>query len=168
VLAADGSFHPFNRPWPDARRLEDVVAAAEQRLVKIRYASFVSMLVSSRAVERHGLPFAEFFIWLDDVEYSARVLRDASGYLVPDSLVHHKSPIASSSAGGPRYYYALRNTLWMLRGGAFDRRDLWVRLRLSLAVPRGIAHHLRATRFAPSAFARVAKALVAGLGDLPR
>ena len=40
------------------------------------------------AVDRHGLPLKHYFIWSDDIEFTARILRrEDAGYLVPGSVV---------------------------------------------------------------------------------
>ena len=58
--------------------------------VKIENGTFVSVLFPRHIVSRIGLPITEFFIWIDDLEYTERALRIAPGYLIPDSVVTHK------------------------------------------------------------------------------
>ena len=72
--------------------------------------------------ERHGLPHKEFFIWSDDIEFTARVLRHEPGYFVPDSVAVHKTETAHLPwEGGERFYYAVRNGVWMALGDASAR-----------------------------------------------
>ncbi len=55
------------------------------------WATFVSFLVNRKAVEKCGLPYKEFFIWNDDIEYSKRLIKYyAPGYFVGKSKVVHK------------------------------------------------------------------------------
>src|SRR5207249_3737128 len=59
-----------------------------------------------------------FFIWSEDVEFTARVLRDHAGYLVPDSIVYHWTdrPHPAADPASDRFYFHARNSLLILRG----------------------------------------------------
>jgi rhamnopyranosyl-N-acetylglucosaminyl-diphospho-decaprenol beta-1,3/1,4-galactofuranosyltransferase len=121
VRWTDGRLHPMNRPvarWRDRARMAE---AAAHGLVALRYATFVSVALRREAVERFGLPRAEYFIWGDDVEYTARILRHEPGYLVPESRVHHwtAEPHAAAAPTSDRFYFHARNTLLTLRGTSF-------------------------------------------------
>lgn len=118
---SDGSLHPMNLPGlvrDDVAALTDGVAAG---LLPIRTATFVSLLVSRPAIERFGGPPRHFFLWSDDMQFTATITRDMAGYLVPDSVVEHRTRIAHTAVteGGARFYYHVRNTLFMLRGQAW-------------------------------------------------
>src|SRR5699024_5768959 len=80
-------------------------------------ASFVAFAVSARAVREHGLPWADYFIWGDDTEYSARVLKNGTGLQVAGSLVEHHTVRYGSwqSDPGPRFFYDVRNKLWLFK-----------------------------------------------------
>lgn len=114
----DGSPHPMNTP-----RRKAMVGSAERTAAEasgtfpVRSTSFVSMLVRADVVRRAGLPIADYFIWNDDFEYSTRVLRGRRGVHVPASVVVHKTKqLASTDADpGARFYYEVRNKLWMFR-----------------------------------------------------
>jgi GT2 family glycosyltransferase len=114
----DGQLHPMNAPGTDRRSFRRLVDAAAKGLLPLRSATFVSLLVSRRAIDRHGLPHAHYFIWSDDIEYTARVTRSDPGYLVPASVVTHatKTAYTAVSSTGGRFYFHVRNTLYMLRG----------------------------------------------------
>ncbi|HEV3001379.1 MAG TPA: glycosyltransferase [Solirubrobacteraceae bacterium] len=134
----DGRPHPMNVPGPDARR-----ASRHPGLEPIRYASFVSILVRREAVERHGLPLGDYFLWLDDVEFTGRLLRDEPGYLVPASVAHHRTPDPYRPLERPqRFYYAVRNRLFMLRSPAWQPRERygWAR-NLVWETKRFLEHH---------------------------
>jgi rhamnopyranosyl-N-acetylglucosaminyl-diphospho-decaprenol beta-1,3/1,4-galactofuranosyltransferase len=169
VLDVEGRVHPFNRPWPRTGAFSDLIDAAATGLLMIRYASFVSVLIRRDAVERHGLPHAEYFIWNDDLEYTARLLRDEPGYLVPGSIVHHKNEVGSGGAAtaSDRYYYELRNKLFMLRSEAWGPNDKMDRLRLALNALIGARWFLSTNRYRPSALRVFARGLRDGLGALP-
>jgi GT2 family glycosyltransferase len=162
VLWTDGQMHPMNTPLPALRHMDSLVDAASHGLLLIRSASCVSLLVNRRAIERFGLPIKHYFIWGDDVEFTARVLRSEPGYLVPDSVVHHKTATAYISAEGPpeRFFYYLRNSIYMMRGDSWDLQEklriLWMLLihvrkflilnrwrpRAAIVIIRGLAHGL--------------------------
>ncbi len=61
----------------------------EHGLVPVTRSTFVSALFRRQTIDRHGLPIAAMFIWGEDTEYTRRVTRDASGYLVSRSRVEH-------------------------------------------------------------------------------
>ncbi|MCK5201510.1 MAG: glycosyltransferase family 2 protein [Spirochaetales bacterium] len=58
---------------------------------KITNSTFVSMLISRKAIEKVGLPVKEFFIWGDDWEYSGRISKQFNCYYISDSVVIHKT-----------------------------------------------------------------------------
>jgi GT2 family glycosyltransferase len=164
---SDGRAHPMNMPILRRRDVAHLVACTEARVLPLRASTFVSFLVSRRAVERHGLPLKEYFLWADDIEYSARILREDWGYLIPDSVVEHrtKDPHTSVSYGGKRFYFAVRNTLFMLRGGAWDSTEkrpiVWTLIASSLA-------YLRANGFSLESAQTVLQGVRDGVRSLPR
>jgi GT2 family glycosyltransferase len=84
--------------------------------------TFVSMLVSKKAVEKLGFPIKEFFIWWDDIEYSKRISARYQGYYITDSVVVHKSGSGSKQniTGEEKkrlhyYFYGLRNSFFLAK-----------------------------------------------------
>lgn len=60
--------------------------------LEIMHNSFVSILINRKAIKNVGYPLKEFFIWLDDVEYSQRVFNfGCKNYLIIPSKVIHKT-----------------------------------------------------------------------------
>ena len=57
---------------------------------RIRFSSFVGLLIRSEAIRRIGLPKSEFFIHNDDTEYCMRLRSVGDIALASDSLVAHK------------------------------------------------------------------------------
>jgi GT2 family glycosyltransferase len=116
VVWTDGRDHPMNtpRPWPLARRRQREAAAA-QGCVAVRSASFVSVLLDADAVRAVGLPVADYFLWNDDFEYTARLLRGRSGLLCPASVVEHRTVRFGDSEADPggRFYFEVRNKVWL-------------------------------------------------------
>jgi rhamnopyranosyl-N-acetylglucosaminyl-diphospho-decaprenol beta-1,3/1,4-galactofuranosyltransferase len=162
VVWTDGRLHPMNTALPALRQMDDLVDAASHGLLMLRSASFVSLLLDGRAVERYGLPIKRYFIWSDDVEYTARILRWEPGYLVPTSVVEHKTADAYLSWSGPpeRYFFHVRNSIYMTRSSAWDLQEklrvLWM---LLINVRQFLAHK----RWSPSALAVVARGLIHGV-----
>ena len=92
----------------------------DQGIVKIVKATFVSLLINIKAINKCGLPWAPFFIWGDDSEYTQRVIRDfGPAYMVGKSLAIHKRASADELSIVKElninriklYYYYYRNNL---------------------------------------------------------
>ena len=165
VVWTDGREHPMNTPRakPFASRAERAEAAA-CGCIPVRSASFVSILVEAAECRRRGLPTADFFLWNDDFEFTARLLRHRTGLLCPASVVVHKTRTFGSTDTDPgdRFFYEVRNKVWTFRTGSLAPAERvlygastlrrWVRtyarsagrpaLRRSLS--RGLAAGLRA------------------------
>lgn len=118
----DGREHPMNTP---RTRLD--ASSAERRRAgtigcrPIRSASFVSILINADAVRECGLPVADYFLWNDDFEYTARLLRSYEGLYVPASRVRHLTKVFGNAGAdpGPRFYQEVRNKVWLFtRSGA--------------------------------------------------
>jgi GT2 family glycosyltransferase len=162
VVWSDGTLHPMTAPGPDRTRWDGVAAAAAQRLLALRSTTFVSLLVSRAAVDAHGFPDPRFFIWSDDIEYTGRILRRDAGYLVTASVVEHRTKTAHSAVtdAGPRFYFHIRNTLYMIRGASWDAGE---KLGLGLVVVTTSWQFLRRNRFARESLGVVARGLRDGL-----
>lgn len=120
---SDGRVHPMNvsRQRVGAGR-DELEAARRAGGRAIRTASFVSILLDAQQCRTHGLPYADYFIWGDDSEYSGRLLRDGRGLQVGGSVVEHRTAAFGSwqSDPGDRFYYEVRNKTWVyLRSGSF-------------------------------------------------
>ncbi|MHB1063501.1 MAG: glycosyltransferase [Georgenia sp.] len=116
VVWTDGRDHPMNtpRPRPGASAAQRDRARAVGG-AQVRSASFVSLLVDARDVRASGLPEAAYFIWNDDFEYTARLLRHRVGLYVPASVVRHltKTFGATDADPGERFYFEVRNKVWL-------------------------------------------------------
>ena len=138
----DGTLHPMNRPWFRLSRRPEFAEAAARGLGLVRAASWVSTLISRQAILEHGLPPAHFFVWLDDVEYTGRILREGAGYLVPESVAWHWTPRPYDPVtdSRDRFYFYVRNHLWIFRGPGFGGLE---RLRYIETYLRGLLAFLR-------------------------
>ena len=121
VVWTDGRPHPMNTPRtkPFASKAERLAAAAAGCL-PIRSASFVSILVDAGVFRDRGLPEADYFLWNDDFEFTARLLRHSPGLLCAASTVVHKTRAfgATDADPGDRFFYEVRNKVWTLRSAA--------------------------------------------------
>lgn len=89
---------------------------------QIDYSSFVGCLVNNKVAKKIGLPIPEFFIYMDDTEYTLRLSGTRPAYLVKTSKIIHKMP-SNSTAGIetapldklPRFRYAYRNRIYCYR-----------------------------------------------------
>jgi len=120
----DGEPHMMNRPVVQRRGPARLAGAVRSELLPVRAATWVSLLISRAAVERTGMPPRHFFYQADDIEYTARILRDANGYYVPTSVVEHRTPTQHTAVDDDhRFYFHIRNTILMLRGRAWRFRE---------------------------------------------
>lgn len=86
--------------------------------------SFVSVLIPRWAIEAHGLPIADYFIWFDDAEYTRRIARSYPGIFIPDSRVMHDTP----ENKGVNFALVNEKNIWKFEYGArnetsFRRRE---------------------------------------------
>lgn len=169
VLAAsrvewhDGRAHPMNQPIVKRRDTAELLAACERGLLPLRTATFVGLLVHADAVRRHGLPDKAFFYQADDIEFTARLLRTERGYAVPDSIVEHRTATAhdaTSDGNAGKFFHHARNTVYMLRGTAWEPRErpalAWVLVDSSL-------RFLKVTGYKPHSAWTIVRAIAAGL-----
>jgi len=129
ALWTDGNPHPMNRALPNWRFLQHYGWLKQIGCFPARWSSFVSVLMARVAVERYGIPYYDFFTWNDDLEYFGRIGRRELIVFAKDSIVIHKTPTpyTPGKSVGERFFYDVRNRLWVLRGGAFDPVEkLWL------------------------------------------
>ena len=111
----DGREHPMNtpRPKPGAGAVERAHAQGVG-CIPIRTASFVSILVDLQRTREVGLPQAGFFLWNDDFEFTARLVRDRRALYCPASTVVHETKVfgGTDADPGPRFHLEVRNKVW--------------------------------------------------------
>ena len=91
-------------------------------LIRIYACSFVSVLISSVAINTVGLPIKEMFIYGDDIEFTNRVSKCFPCYYVPNSNVLHKTKYnfgtdieTATSDKVWSYYFQTRNIFYLRR-----------------------------------------------------
>ncbi|MFJ4207256.1 glycosyltransferase [Paenarthrobacter sp. NPDC089675] len=116
VVWTDGRDHPMNRMRPRiGASAEARSTAARLGATQIRSASFVSVLVRAEEIRKHGLPIADYFIWNDDLEFTARISRHGTALSTNASVANHHTKVFGDAGAdpGPRFYYEVRNKLWV-------------------------------------------------------
>lgn len=158
VVGSDGEPHPAALPFNRLTRKDVTIEACRHRLVAIRAARHGSLLVARAAVARDGPPRADFVSGDDDIEWTARLLREGHGYLVPDSTAMRRdSPAPAGAPPAAPSVRGVRNDVVMLRGPAWAGEE---RLWMGYLVAAGIARGLRAH---PAAAAGAIRGLASGL-----
>lgn len=113
----DGSRAKMNNPAPKnhLKKISEDATNPEE----LMNATFVSLLMKREVIFQIGLPITDFFIWGDDIEFTERAARIASGYFVPSAKVTHKmatnvgSNIMNDTLDRlPRYFYSYRNKIY--------------------------------------------------------
>ncbi|MBQ7215294.1 MAG: glycosyltransferase family 2 protein [Synergistaceae bacterium] len=122
VFWTDGSVCKANRQKKSLFSFVTDDELRQHKPLRVKMASFVSLLVKSEAVRKVGLPHGEYFIWTDDYEFTARISREYDIYVVPDSRVVHamkENKKINIAAEIPerlgRYRYVYRNDVHCYR-----------------------------------------------------
>ncbi|KRL56463.1 glycosyltransferase family 2 protein [Furfurilactobacillus rossiae] len=106
----------------DWNTLAPVPVATSEYVDNFNYdvSSFVGLVVKKSMIQKIGLPESDFFIWVDDFEYSLRIRQHSEIINVSDATIVHKTGISSvafRAAYQPdwREYYGLRNRVVMVQ-----------------------------------------------------
>ena len=169
VLWKNGTIHPMNLVGTkfgyDRQRFYDTT---ERGCISIRAASFVSCAVHRSAIDDHGLPLADYFIWSDDIEYTGRILRDEYGLCVPTSIADHltANTYGTLDAQPQRFFYHVRNHAWLLRWSrAYSRSE---KAKIAPLYAFNLLRYALKQHFQPAALSAIAKGLLQGLLRKPR
>ena len=91
------------------------VGANLKGAIAIDAATFVGVLVNLSFARQTHLPQRDYFIWVDDTEYTLRLSRMAPAIMVRESRIKHPLSKSGSNDMGWRLFYFLRNKLWLTR-----------------------------------------------------
>ncbi len=92
----------------------------DKGIVKIKQATFVSLLINTKAIEKCGYPIKDYFIWGDDSEYTLRLNKYyGNAYFIGKSVAIHKREVSKEitlfEENNPNrinlYFYMVRNNL---------------------------------------------------------
>lgn len=114
--------------------------------IEIDHASFVGILVNSKAIFKIGYPKKEFFIHYDDVEYCIRLRQIGKIFLIPESKIIHKEDakerelknfFVKKSFRVPYNkfwltYYGRRNLVWLGKNYATNKTNFYIGMLKSL------------------------------------
>lgn len=132
IVEPDGT--PLSIWQPDP--MPGVIAPAPG-VTPLPWSPFVGVLVNLDLARTTFLPMADFFIWLDDLEYTARLGLISTGYAVEDAFITHPNKSYVKGDFGWRLEHVIKNRLWILRRGDLARpsvkRDL--ARQLARAIP---------------------------------
>lgn len=123
VLWVDGTVHKMNIPEVSLHCNNVPFDFGESETLVVTSCSFVSVLISTIAITSVGLPYFEYFIWVDDSEYTQRIVRNGFiGLYARQSLVLHKTStnytadISSDRCQNVwKYFYQVRNQFHLER-----------------------------------------------------
>ena len=140
VETAEGEVLPLNRGWLRRRWFKAPLVGLEaahwaRDELRVEHVSLVGPLVRAEAARRTDPPRRDFFIWFDDLEWTARLGRLGTLWLIPASRIVHRDerPLTDTSPvglardlvrGQPfdsmwKRVYGLRNIIWT------GRREGW-------------------------------------------
>ena len=85
----DGSVCKSNRPKKSLFRFVTDRELRGEALIRVEFASFLSLLVKAEAVRKVGLPIGQYVVYTDDWEFTGRIARQYEIYVVPKSIVIH-------------------------------------------------------------------------------
>lgn len=129
VTTPSGQLHPDSAPWIPLLDRASVIAAARCHLASIRLARWGSLLVHRGALALHGLPREDYADGADDLEWTARLLRDGGGYLVPGSVAVRDTPVRAPALSSRE----VRDRVRMVRGdGWVGPEPAWFALMLGV------------------------------------
>jgi GT2 family glycosyltransferase len=131
ILKPDGSPLSIWLPQP----IPGEVAPAPG-VTPLPWSPFVGVLVNLDLGRQTFLPMADFFIWLDDLEYTARLGVISTGFVVEDAFITHPDKSYVKGDFGWRFEHVLKNRLWIIRRRDLARRS--VKSGLAMQVVRAI------------------------------
>lgn len=114
VTAGRGIFNKRNPPVVSTNPQYQVMAA-EYGGFAIQTATFVGVMINLEQAKKTHLPIADYFIWMDDSEYTHRLSDESFAVLLPQSMVNHPDDKPISNDMGARLFYFIRNRLWYTR-----------------------------------------------------
>lgn len=80
------------------------------------FAHGAAMLVSREVLKRAGSLDDSFFLYYEELDWSARIRRAGFQiYYQPDALIYHRESMSVGKANAIKVYYHTRNRLWFMR-----------------------------------------------------
>lgn len=110
----DGSPNAGNLPVLSSD-MQHQLKAQEIGTIAVRAATFVGVLVNIAIARTTHLPQRDYFIWIDDMEYTLRLSRLAPAVMVSRSTIKHPMNAGGSKDMKGRLFYHLRNQIWVIK-----------------------------------------------------
>ena len=86
----------------------------ESVLKPVDFASGCCMLLSDEAIEKAGLMDEDYFLYVEDTEYSLRLKKTGFKLMyASDSVIYHKVSASTQAGSDLSQYYTIRNTLYL-------------------------------------------------------
>lgn len=174
ILNYDFGFLCSNARWTDGKGTNIPAVSdkwtdyADQGLVGVNKATFVSVMVTRKSLEQLGYPVSEMVIWGDDTEFTTRFSKKKPSFFVMDSIVIHKTKnnlsndtLENSDENRiQRYFYLYRNLV-------FINRKYNGNYRMNVRILRNIKDFFKvlfhANSFKSKKLAAVLKGTISGL-----
>jgi rhamnopyranosyl-N-acetylglucosaminyl-diphospho-decaprenol beta-1,3/1,4-galactofuranosyltransferase len=118
VTAGRGNYNTRNPPVV-SRDAQKQVKASELGGIAIDAATFVGVLINLELAATTHLPFSDFFIWIDDSEYTHRLSRSGLAMTIKESQVNHPVSKGIGEDMGSRLFFHIRNSIWYIREREF-------------------------------------------------
>ena len=128
VLWTDGNLHKMNLPhFSDnqtaMQKIIDKTGVDSEKFKMVDRTSFVSLLIRGNIPWEIGLPYRDFFIWGDDVEYTQRISNHRyMGVWAENSVVLHETKTNTGpslktipASAAMKVYYGIRNDSFLRR-----------------------------------------------------
>lgn len=102
------------------RILFDKIFMRKKDISKTRYtdeffdydlSTFCGLMVSTKIIDKIGLPKSEYFIWYDDTEYSLRIKKYSPIRNINKAVINHKTIKTSDDKLNWKSYYGYRNQI---------------------------------------------------------
>jgi GT2 family glycosyltransferase len=121
VNDAAGNIGPRNFPLM-SQDFKEIYPAVESGLLPVRAATFVGPLISIDIARKTHLPLGDFFIWHDDIEYTARLSKYGLAFSVPSAqMIHFVTNAGPRSYNAGRNFYNIRNLIWWMKEARKNR-----------------------------------------------
>ncbi|MFZ8764731.1 glycosyltransferase [Enterococcus diestrammenae] len=101
--------------------LDEIVVPVEeysQPTFSVDAVSFVGLVMDVKLISEIGLPLEEYFIWLDDFEYSLRIRSKTEIVCLTDAVIVHKTAFAADNHKYQytwKEYYGVRNQIDLVK-----------------------------------------------------
>lgn len=108
--------------WNTLRRQNIDIKEYRKEYFYCDTSTFVGSTVSTNLIKKMGLPRNDFFIWIDDIEYSCRIRQYSKIMTIPAAKIYHKNTVSQLKEAknifgrnilndGYKTYYGFRNSI---------------------------------------------------------